>query len=416
MNLVKCLNMNHGMIIEVQLIIIALCAVSVLDAVRMEMTMDERKKNRKNKRVKLINNFKRKNSLIFNDENKKNIRFRPDYFLRFRYNIDGLIELLKKSSGLEYASHPHLFQILDDLGHWALVRESSHFNFTSEIENTIRAQFKVLKKAFRNYNVSDILIWGDISNPNSSKQLVKILEIDIDSEAELFRVETLDTKASFLTSRYELDFWNATGGTLPVDHLIEVIDWDRDPFWLQKLDAFKNAMVVKKFSFNFVADEVSLVEQRLNLVNEIRSFFQLQLGELVQSGRSLGLLACGNGSSETSALVEALAIQALGQVFGIKSRLWGITTNFKIVPSFLVVDINEHETNTPSHLSKYPQISESGYRPIQRPLSEVLRRVLAADGGPFGRPESSTFKMPMAQSKMDFELSTESERKHSNNE
>lgn len=377
------------------------------------MTMNEKIKYRKNKRIKLVNAIKKKNSLNFNDENKMNIRFRPDYFSRFRYNIDGLIELLKKSSGLEYASHPHLFQILDDLGHWTLVRESSHFNFTSEVENTIRAQFKMLKNTFKNYKVSDILIWGDLSNLNSSKHLVKILEVNIEAESELFRVETLDTKASFLASRYELDFWNGTGGTLPVDHLIEVIDWDRDPFWLQKLDAFKNAMVVKKFHFNFSADNEALVEQRMNLVNEIRSFFQLQLGELVQSGRSIGLLACGNGPVETSALVEALAVQALGQVFGIKSRLWGLTTNFKIEPSFLVVDISELEANSPFHLNQYPQIREFGYRPIQRPLSEVLRRVVAAEDGPFGRPESSTFKKPLVQSKIDLEMSTELERKHS---
>lgn len=316
-----------------------------------------------------------------------NFRTRPDYFARFRYNEIGLIRLLKSSHGLSYVDHPHLFQILDDLGHWTLVRNSATFNFSEELELTLRNQFKMLENSYKPYKVSDVLIWGDISLRSEARYLVRILEVISASDNELYRVEAIDTSATFLVSRFELDFWNAPGSTLPVDHLSEVIDWSRDQFWLKKLNDFKIKMASIHFSFDFGVKNETLVKQRENLVNEVMEYFSLMEGNLTQMGRGLGILACGQGTREVSSLIQAMAIQALGQVFGISGRLWGQVENFELKPSFILLDCNSENKNLLNLVSAKPQVINPIYRPIQRPLGEVLRRVVAKESGPFGLPE-----------------------------
>lgn len=330
----------------------------------------------KGKRVKT-------NKVILQDDTT--LSFRPDYFARYRFNIDELCGYLSKSSGQLYSSIPFLFQYLDDMGHWSLVRQSEIFKFTSSLEEKLRLQFKMLERVF-SYNDTDILLWADIRSKGMSRQLVKIEEQINKHGEDLYRVQALNSGATFLVSRDELDYWNASGSTLPVDHLIEVIDWNRDLFWLKKLNDFKIKMVEKNFNFTFSNSEEGLIHQRQQVVDEIKSFFNLSEGELNQSKRGLGILSCGNGSAEQSQFIFAMALQALGQVFGISSRLWGkVDDKFEVNPSFLLYSTSENKNISEQSLIQKILLDQS-YKPIQRTQNEVMRRVMAK--GPFGHYES----------------------------
>jgi hypothetical protein len=267
------------------------------------------------------------------------------------------------------------------------VRETSVFTFTPELESMLRTQFEMLNETF-DYHNSDLLIWGDLSNNNTERYLVQIVEKIIDDEQELFRIEILSTGASILVSRFELDYWNGSGGSLPMDSLIEVIDWSNDRFWQKKLNDFKLFMVKKNFSFNFLGTEADLLSQREEIVANINSFFALNENHLVQKGRGIGFLSCGSGTNQDQLVVLTFAMQAFAQPFGITSRLWGQSIGFEYMPTHLTTRFGRKRS--PSNLDfmslaiKNPEV-----RPIQRPLSEVLKRVLAK--GPFGKWESLVY-------------------------
>lgn len=309
---------------------------------------------------------------------------RSDYYSRFRFNREELLSSLKEASGKKFTDIPRIYQCLDDLGYWTLVRESDVFNFTEELEQSINFQFDLLNKSF-NYSAGDLLIWGDLNKPQSQRFQVRLVECVAQGDQELYRVEVLGASATIIVSRYELDFWNATGSTLPADSLGEVIDWDRDFFWLTRLRDFKEVMAAKSFQFNFNVDKNSLEEQQQALLIEIQKFFSLNKGPVQQRNRGLGMLSCGHGTESDNALVLAMALQALGQPFGIRARLWGNGKNFSEKPQYVMIStINgqEHSEQLQETLLK-----KSTLRPVQRPLSEVLRRLIA--NGPFGKAESN---------------------------
>lgn len=308
-----------------------------------------------------------------------------DFFARFRFNLEELIAHLKEGSGKQFSEIPFVYQCLDDLGYWTLVRQSDVFEFTAELEHSLRQQFKVLSSTF-DYSVGDTLLWGDLNRAQTQRYLIRVVEKVVEGEQELFRVELLSSGATILVSRFELDYWNSTGSSLPNDNLMEAIDWDSDNFWLKRLGDFKEKMATQQFQFNFSAEGSELAIQQAALLNEIKTFFTLTPGASSQRGRGLGYFACGQGEYEDSALVMAFALQALGQQFGIKARLWGFESEGKAKPSFLIVQTDKSGASFETW--KELTLKHPLYRPIQRPLSEVLRKVLA--NGPFGNEESLT--------------------------
>jgi hypothetical protein len=311
---------------------------------------------------------------------------KPDYFARFRFGFDELKRFLRSVSGELYADLPFVFQCLDDLGHWSYVRQSERFEFSSELEQVLRDQFEFLSRSF-DYTPGKTVLWGNIRQLGSPKFQVNIVEKLIEGEQELFRVEVVDSNATILVSRYELDFWNAPGSSLPLDQMVVSVDWNADAFWLKKLTNFKEAMAREGFAFNFAVDGMAMREQQEGLFSKLEKFFALTEGELIQNSRGLGYLSCGNGTSDQNALVMAFVLQALGQPFGINARLWGTTGYSGPSPVFLVkgfLGCSNEGKHSEIFLAK-----NSGCRPIQRPMSEVLRMVVASVG-PFGRPEADS--------------------------
>jgi hypothetical protein len=153
---------------------------------------------------------------------------------------------------------------------------------------------------------------------------------------------------------------------------------------LKRVSDFKDKMASQQFQFDFSGEASDIAKQQNALLNEIKIFFALSPGLKSQSGRGLGYLACGQGDYEETALVMAFAIQALGQQFGIRARLWGFEKEEKTKPSFLLIQTDKSGVAIESW--KELTLNHPLYRPIQRPLSEVLRKVLA--NGPFGKEES----------------------------
>lgn len=320
-----------------------------------------------------------------NDNEKAMAPIKADYFARFRYNLDELLTFLKQSSGKPFTEVPFVYQCLDDLGHWSFVRQSDTFNYTEKLEKTLIQQFEFLKKSF-DYAPGDILIWGDLNHRESEKFPVQVKELVAQGDQDLFRVEVLGTMATMLVSRFELDYWNAAGSTLPLDAIEEVVDWSRDFFWAKKLGDFKAKFASDGFQFNFDADEPTTRRQQDFLLKEIREFFSLPEGTFIQKDRGIGFLACGQGSAADNLSVQTLALQALAQSFGIRARLWGEREFLKENPQFILIYHSKRSTTwgqSQQGLFQIPQL-----RPIQKPLSEVLRRLLAK--GPFGKPESLT--------------------------
>ncbi len=306
-----------------------------------------------------------------------------DFFARFRFNLEELMAYLKGVSGKLYSDAPFAYQCLDDLGYWTFIRQSDVFELTPELENSLRHQFDFLSSVFE-YSIGDTLLWGDLNRPQTKRFLVSLVEKVVEGEQELFRVELISSGATILVSRFELDYWNAAGSSLPNDTLVETIDWDRDAFWLKRLSDFKEKMANKQFQFNFGTNASEIAKQQNALLHEVQAFFTLSPGSKSQSGRGLGYLACGQGDYEDTALVMAFAIQALGLQFGIRARLWGFEKEEKTKPSFLLIQTDK--SGLPIESWRDLTLNHPLYRPIQRPLSEVLRKVLA--NGPFGKEES----------------------------
>jgi len=311
----------------------------------------------------------------------------PNYYARFRFNLDELLDFLQHFSGKPFAEIPQVYQCLDDLGYWSLVRNSEIFEYTLDLEESLTYQFKVLSDTF-DYRLDEVLVWGDLTKPESEKFLVKIEEKFIDDEQEIYRVEILHSQVTILVSRYELDYWNASGSSLPLDSLVEMVDWSKDKFWQMRLENFKSFMASQNFIFNFKAPETEIESQRKELCHQIKAFFSLEKGSMNQRGRGLGLLSCGSGEDHDSLLVLAFSLQALGQSFGIISRLWGKMEEFDYLPTYLKVSFAKLNDSLPLERSD-SLLSDVGIRPIQRPMSEVLKKVLAK--GPFGKWESEAY-------------------------
>lgn len=310
---------------------------------------------------------------------------KSDYFARFRFDPELLKGFLKECSGRKFSEVPLVFQCLDDLGYWSLVRESETFSYDEALDKSLDQQFSYLKEIY-DYREGNLYLWGDVRNHQSERYFVKITEKVVGSEQDLFRVEFVGSSATRLVSRYELDFWNAAGSSLPTDSMVEIIDWDRDHFWLKKLENFKVVMVSRQHQFNFSLSPEAIREQQDHLLNEIINYFALPEGDLVQRGRGLGLFACGQGTRESSALVLAFALQALGQAFGLNGRLWGTLSESGVPdPRFLSISIGPQGQSKTLWDEKDCRF-DLNYRPLQRPLSEVLRKTMAA--GPFGKAES----------------------------
>lgn len=335
----------------------------------------------KKMKLKTIKKSIRKN--IAADDNASHF-IRSSFFARFRFDLKELLTYLKESSGKLFVDIPQVYQCLDDLGHWSLVRQSNVFHFTNELESLLTAQFNLLNDTF-DYKVSDTLICGDIVHNNTERFLVKIVEKVIDSEQDLFRVEVIDSGATFLVSRHELDYWNGAGSSLPVDKLVEVIDWSKDTFWHKRLNDFKSFMIAQNFKFNFLVSELEILQQQEMLLEKIQTFFSLNNGDLIQKGRGIGLLSCGSGSETDRLVVLALALQALGQPFGLIARLWGKSMGRDKTPAVLNVRLGRSQPHEAVLFMKQV-IQELDLSPMQRSLSEVLKLVLAK--GPFGKWES----------------------------
>lgn len=337
-------------------------------------------KKMKKIKLKTIKKSARKESL---EKNASDL-IRASFFARFRFDLKELLTYLRESSGKLFTEVPQIYQSLDDLGYWSFVRESNVFHFTNDLESLLTAQFNMLNDTF-DYKTSDLLICGDIVRNSAERFLVKVIEKVIDDEQELFRVEVIDSGASFLVSRYELDYWNGSGSSLPVDKLVEVIDWSNDPFWHKRLNDFKFLMVAQNFKFNFLASAVEIQKQQEILLEKIQSFFAMNDGDLIQKGRGIGLLSCGSGSEVDRLVVLTLALQALGQPFGLISRLWGKSVGRDKIPAILNVRFGR-QLSPSSALFMKQVIQELDLSPMQRSLSEVLKLVLAK--GPFGKWES----------------------------
>ncbi|MEY4616567.1 MAG: hypothetical protein RJB66_1527 [Pseudomonadota bacterium] len=324
----------------------------------------------------------------WNSESEKEARYTTapiasDYFARFRFNLEELLVYLKQASGKPFSQVPFVYQCLDDLGHWSFVRHSEIFHFSEHLETVLTQQFAFLQKSF-DYAPGDILIWGDLQKSHSERFPIQVKELVAQGDQELFRVEVLGTMATMLVSRYELDYWNASGSTLPVDAIEEEVDWSKDFFWTKKLSDFKAKLANDGFRFNFEADENEKRQQQEFLLKEIREFFTLEEGSLIQRDRGIGFLSCGQGGQAENLAVLTLALQALAQPFGIRARLWGIREFLKELPQFIMLSYNKRSATWGRGQESIFQ--EPTLRPLQKPLSEVLRRLIAK--GPFGKPES----------------------------
>lgn len=325
---------------------------------------------------------------------------RPNYFARFRFDLTGLLTFLKSASGQKWSEVPLAYQCLDDLGHWTFVRASEVFEYTAELEEQLKNQFHLLQSIFT-YELGDQIYWAPTCTPGSVRQRAMVVEkFEMDHE-EFFRIQIENTEATVLVSLDALNFWNGAGSSMPIDELRESIDWDHDRFFLKHLANFKESMAKDDFSFDFSLSGKELLEAQTKLWEKLTTFFKISQGDLRQAGRGVGFLACGQGNSDDQALIEAFVFQALGQSFGIKARLW---------------QLPDQKLNLHVSLGKQSQnllgegnfiLDEPEAFPLQRPLAEVLRRVIAF--GPFGRWESPNWIKPSFDAiSQEFQIHSES--------
>lgn len=318
----------------------------------------------------------------------ENGHFRANYFARYRFQLEELISYLKSASGFLYSEVPLAYQCLDDLGYWTLVRTDKKFVFTEQLESSLRHQFAHLQE-LSNYQVGELLIWAPLQNREGARQIVKVVEKVSEGEKTVYRIQIQGSEATLLVSHDELNYWNAAGSSMPIDELNETIDWDKDVFWLKRLNDFKEMMAHENFEFNFSLKGEEMEEQKFKLIQQIIQFFHLSEGSLVQRHRGLGFLACGQGDSNDNALVMSFVIQALGAMFGLQGRLWqrlGATGDREFQLRILSGKQSQ-EMLTSSFVMK-----DQTYQPYQRTINEVLRRLIAA--GPFGQAESQNWVVP----------------------
>jgi hypothetical protein len=286
-----------------------------------------------------------------------------DYFARFKYDLDGALEVLKKADGKPMADAHDARNLLDDLGYWSVVRNDTTLKFTPELQAKIEAQYKYLKKAFT-YEVGD-LVWVTAESPaekpygigqvNHRAQIADHMVIDgtdlykvdvyVDGSAKMVqRQGTLYDgrkgtivyygpgyqleKITKVLTRAELDKVNSPASSLPKDNMGEVLDWAGDKVWRDKLEDFKSKLAKTNFEIDFRKSPAEIEAKQQELMLEIFRHFKMNRNAPSNSGKGIGLRACGGGVCFDQALVLAYAVQAVGQTSGIKAlNLNGTTVN-----------------------------------------------------------------------------------------
>ena len=286
-----------------------------------------------------------------------------DYFARFKYSESEAIELLKKSNGLPMDQATEARNLLDDLGYWKTVRQEKTFTLTAELEKQIRAQYQYLEKAYK-YEVGD-LVWVKAENAdqkaygvggvNHRAQIIDhaqvggtdyyTVDIYVDGSSQMQqRQGTLYTgnkgtilyygpnyhlsKQTRIMTKSELDSLNSPASSLPSDNMGEVLDWEKDKVWRDKLEAFKQKMVQNNVEVDFTANPATIEKQQQEVMLQIFRHFKMNRNAPSNNGKGIGMRACGGGVCYDQALVLTYAIQALGQSVGIKAyNLNGTTVN-----------------------------------------------------------------------------------------
>jgi hypothetical protein len=278
--------------------------------------MTKKRISKKRKFLKVVRNSPLASGL-------KSISLRSDYFIRFKYSIEEVLDIIETEPVRTLQINSETREILDDLGYWSLVRsEDGNYRFDNDLKEQLIAQYEYLERRL-NYTVGE-LVWAK-KNDNSFAQ-AKILEHVSSEDSDFYAVEFKLTNINDekqaevqIFSKYELDQINQVGCFLPQDIFdSELIDWDKDLIWKKRLEDFKIQMAEKKFSIDFRKTSYEIAEKISELSSNILSFFKINIGNDRQIGRGLGLRSCGEGSVLDQYLVYFGAIQACGHVFGLK--------------------------------------------------------------------------------------------------
>ncbi len=286
-----------------------------------------------------------------------------DYFARFKYSLAEAVELLQKADGKPMADAVEARNLLDDLGYWKTVRQESVLHFTPELRQRVEAQFKYLQKAF-SYEAGD-LVWVKaegahdkaygVGQVNHRAQIVDHAQVDgtdfytVDIYVDGMDKMTQKTgtlydgrkgtiiyygpnyelkKVTKLLTKSELDLLNSPASSLPKDNAGEVLDWQNDQVWRDKLEAFKAKMVQKNLEVDFRQSPAEIEKKQQDVMLEIFKHFKMNRNAPSNSGKGIGLRSCGGGVCFDQALVLSYAIQAVGQTSGIKAyNLNGTTVN-----------------------------------------------------------------------------------------
>lgn len=302
-----------------------------------------------------------------------------DYFARFKYTLPEAIELLKKADGKPMATAVEARNLLDDLGYWKQVRQESVLHFTPELQAKIEAQFKYLQRAYT-YESGD-LVWVKsegahdraygIGQVNHRAQIMDHAQVNgVDYYSVDVYVDGPDkmaqrqgtfydgrkgnviyyganyelTKVTKIMTKAELDTLNSPASSLPEDKMGEVLDWQKDQVWRDKLEQFKSKMAQKNFEIDFRANGADVEQKQQDLMLEIFRHFKMNRNAPSNSGKGIGMRACGGGVCFDQALVLSYAIQGVGQSLGIKAyNLNGTTVNPQGGHGFVRYDL---KTNT----------------------------------------------------------------------
>jgi hypothetical protein len=286
-----------------------------------------------------------------------------DYFARFKYTMAEAIELLQKADGKPMADVVEARNLLDDMGYWKRVRQDSVLHFTPELKAQVEAQFKYLEKAY-SYETGD-LVWIKTEGPqdraygigqvNHRAQIVDhaqvsgvdyyTVDVYVDGPSKMaphmgtfyngqkgnviyYGPNYSLEKTTKILTKAELDTLNSPASSLPQDKAGEVLDWQNDQVWRDKLEQFKVKMTAKNFEINYTAPASAIEKQQQELMLDIFRHFKMNRNAPSNSGKGIGMRACGGGVCFDQALVLSYAIQALGQTSGIKAfNLNGTTVN-----------------------------------------------------------------------------------------
>ncbi|MBX3033938.1 MAG: hypothetical protein KF865_08435 [Bdellovibrionaceae bacterium] len=298
-----------------------------------------------------------------------------DYFARLKYDLPSALSLLQTASGKLLSSTPEAEALLEDMGYWKVTREKGPFQLTPALERQLRAHYEYLDHAF-NYEAGDTvwvkaegkadavygiaqvnhraLIRDHVRKNGADYYLVDVLVDGPDQMAKRTgqfydgrQGEILYYKDDYkltvdrrVYSRHELDTLNSPASSLEKDQVGELIDWKNDKIWLDKLESFKDKMSESGFQIDWTQSPDRIYEQQTRLLLEIFKHFKMNRNAPSQSGRGMGLRACGGGVCFDQALVLTYAIKGVGQTLGLKAlNLNGTTVNPMGGHGFVRVDI-----------------------------------------------------------------------------